>query len=205
MPSFRLLPRAKKAQAPELEREIPPATSATGVGGKAALMAALEPLHGDAYGWALVCVGGDPERAADALQTSYARILAAEARPTVDSPMRGFLFGVIRLVALEERRRDRRALDLSIRRAAAAPERDEAAEDPVQRVTELEEHGQLRAAFAALPPRQREVLHLTFYQGLSLREAAEILDLHIGSVRQHYERGKEALRQRLTSQPSSTR
>ena len=52
-------------------------------------------------------------------------------------------------------------------------------------------------ALAELPARQRETLHLVFYQDLSLSEAAEVMSISIGSVRRHYERGKKRVREAL--------
>jgi RNA polymerase sigma factor (sigma-70 family) len=52
-------------------------------------------------------------------------------------------------------------------------------------------------ALARLPARQRETLHLVFYQDLSLSEAAEVMNISIGAARQHYERGKKRLRETL--------
>ena len=52
-------------------------------------------------------------------------------------------------------------------------------------------------ALAGLPGRQRETLHLVFYQDLSLSEAAEVMNISIGSARRHYERGKKQMREAL--------
>ena len=55
----------------------------------------------------------------------------------------------------------------------------------------------LACALARLSARQREVLHLVFYEGVSIAEAAEVLQIGVGSARQHYERGKRHLRRIL--------
>ena len=161
----------------------------------------LESLHAGAFGWALLCCERDREAAADVLQTSYARVLSGGAAFEGRSELRAFLFGVVRRVAQEERRRDRRdgarLLELERRRAhahAAAPA--DALDDALHRLERSEEHAQLRAALDRLPTRQREVLHLAFYQDMTLREAAAVLGIRVGSARRHYERGKAALRER---------
>ena len=52
-------------------------------------------------------------------------------------------------------------------------------------------------ALETLPSLQREVLHLVFYEDLSLRDAADVMNVTIGSARQHYQRGKRRLRESL--------
>ena len=56
---------------------------------------------------------------------------------------------------------------------------------------------QFQEALQHLPARQRETLHLVFYQELTLNEAAKVMSISIGSARQHYERGKKRLRELL--------
>ena len=46
----------------------------------------------------------------------------------------------------------------------------------------------------SLTDKQREVLHLVFYQDLSVREAAEVMQVTVGTARVHYDRGKKKLR-----------
>jgi RNA polymerase sigma-70 factor (ECF subfamily) len=64
-----------------------------------------------------------------------------------------------------------------------------------------ERNAELRRCLAQLPTRQAEVLHLVFYQDLTIQEAANVMRVGLGSARQHYERGKARLRSLL--QPDS--
>ena len=45
-------------------------------------------------------------------------------------------------------------------------------------------------ALVRLSERQREVLHLVFYEGLSIAEASVVMKVSLGTARVHYERGK---------------
>jgi RNA polymerase sigma-70 factor (ECF subfamily) len=54
-----------------------------------------------------------------------------------------------------------------------------------------------RAAMAALPEGQREVLSLVAIEGLSYREAAETLDIPVGTVMSRLSRAREALLPKL--------
>ena len=60
-----------------------------------------------------------------------------------------------------------------------------------------ESNASLIAALSKLSGRQREVLHLVFYQDLTIAEAATVLGVTLGSARVHYERGKARLRELL--------
>lgn len=53
------------------------------------------------------------------------------------------------------------------------------------------------AALRTPSARQREVLHLVFYQGLTIADAARVLGVSIGTARTHYERAKRQLRRLL--------
>ena len=160
------------------------------------IRAQIESLHPVSYGWALSCCRFRPEEAEDVLQTVYLKILQGKARYGGRSSFQSWLFAVIRKTAQDlARRQILRRLKLAAWEgwAAARPETpDPAGEAGRGQLQEL-----FQNALAKLPGRQREVLHLVFYQGLSLREAGEVLGLSVGSVRKHYERGKQRLRQIL--------
>jgi RNA polymerase sigma-70 factor, ECF subfamily len=154
----------------------------------------LEKLHGASFGWALSCCRRDHADAEEVLQTAYLKILEGKARFRGDSSLKTWLFAVIRKTAISEyRKRLLRNLAFS----GGAERRDEtiSAIDTPPRVFEKSEmQKQFKAALAKLPARQREVLHLAFYEDLSLSEAAGVMGISIGSARQHYERGKKHLR-----------
>jgi len=156
----------------------------------------LEVLHRDAFGWAVSCCAGDWHRGEDVLQAAYGKALRGKARFDGRSALKTWWFGVIRLTALEEARGIRRWLDFLKLWQAEPQERDtsaQAAEKDAKLIA-------LSTALLALSARQREVLHFTFYQRLSVSEAAGIMRISVGSARQHYERGKTRLRETLQQQ-----
>ena len=132
------------------------------------------------------------------LQEVYIRVLEGRARYGGRSSLKTWLFGVILRTARErERRRWLRAALLE-RWHRHAPER-EPVPDPEFLVRQSECGERLGAALAELPRRQQQVLHLVFYQDLTIEEAARLLGIGLGSARTHFERGKHRLRDLLRS------
>jgi len=162
-----------------------------------ALEVELERLHPAAFGWAVACCGSDREAAEDALQTSYLKVLDGRARFDGRASFRTWFFSVVRRTAAEQRRRN--ALARLWPLAWLGPRAD-GRPDPAAALAHSEATGRLVAALAALPKRQREVLHLVFYQDLSIAEAAEVVGISLGTARTHYERGKAALKKRLVGE-----
>ena len=159
----------------------------------------MEGLHAESWGWALACCARRAGVAEDVLQSAYLRVLSGRARFNGGSTVRTWLFGVIRLVALEETRRGARWRA----RTASVLEASEIA-DPASSadlaVLGAEKDAVLKQALATLSPRQREVLQLVFYHDMTIEEAASVMHVSIGSARTHYTRGKEALGRRLAGE-----
>jgi RNA polymerase sigma factor (sigma-70 family) len=163
----------------------------------APLAAALAELHAASFGWALACCGRDASAAADVLQQAYWKVLEGKARFDERSSLKTWFFAVIRWTAAEQRRSVVRFL----RRSAPpsdAPEPPASSSAKPDRATErTESAARLSRALAKLAPRQREVLHLVFYEELSVADAAAIMGVSVGSARQHYDRGKTRLKELL--------
>ena len=158
--------------------------------------AELAAHHAGAFGWALSCCRWDREEALDVLQTAYLQVLDGRARFAGRSSFRTWLFGVIRRTAAGERRRAalRRLVPLQL---LAGDEPSDGARGADAALIESDATRRLTDALARLPARQREVLHLVFYQDHTIKEAAEVIGVSLGTARTHYERGKAALRREL--------
>jgi DNA-directed RNA polymerase specialized sigma24 family protein len=146
------------------------------------LTAELEQLHAAAFGWALSCCGWDRSAAEDVLQASYLKLLDGRARFDGRSSLRTFVFGVIARTAREVRRRAALRRWLPLASLLLGPEAVDGRPDPA---TALE----------------RQVLHLVFYEDLTIAEAAVIAGVSLGTARTHYERGKAALKKLLEEEP----
>ena len=160
----------------------------------------LEQLHQESYAWALACCRHNPSDAEDILQMTYLKILDGSARFEGRSLFRTWLFGVIRRTAARNWRnfvnRDRLlrifALD---QHGATEPGVDTRLEYPANAES-------LVQALHSLSRRQREVLQLVFYHGMTIEEAAGTLGIGVGSARTHYARGKRNLAGKLGNEPA---
>jgi len=169
------------------------------------LEAGIRRFHEESFGWALSCCDRSVPDAEDVLQTAYMKIMAGRARFEGHSKFRTWLFGVIRLTAREHHRRELRQDRLAGRTQAQWQDRgsvrshagDGADAGIIARIEDRERAQRLADALERLTERQREVLHLVFYQDLSVAEAAEIMAVSIGSARTHYDRGKKRLKELL--------
>jgi RNA polymerase sigma-70 factor (ECF subfamily) len=157
----------------------------------------LAELHVASFGWACSCCGWNETEAEEVLQTVYVKVLSGRARYDGRSAFRTWLFGVIRNTAREharamrshEKRLERVAVDVDVHPSAG--------EQPDAVVEREERAERLKSALDELPDRQREVLQLVFYQDLTIKEAADVMQVSIGSARVHYDRGKKRLRKVL--------
>ena len=154
----------------------------------------LEKLHQASFGWALTCCRNNRTDAEEVLQMVYLKILQGKARYRGECKLQTWLFAVIRNTAFTERRKQWLRTLKAIGRTDADIPRSQPVDAELER-SEMQQRFQ--QVLARLPARQRETLHLVFYQELSVSEAAEVMGISVGSARRHYERGKKRVRDAL--------
>lgn len=118
-------------------------------------------------------------------------------------PNRGKLSSYLCLVTRSraiDRLRSRKSEQKSIERLQqiVIPETD--LPTPLESVTLVEEQIMVCQSLAQLSDRQRQLLELSYYQGLSQSEIATQLNLPLGTVKTHMRQGLIKLRQLLQSQ-----
>ncbi len=153
--------------------------------------------HRAAFGWALACCRWDRSAAEDVLQTAYLKLVDGRASFDGRAQFRTFLFGLIRRTASEERRRRAVRATLSLGLLNGKHDAEAIPATGLTPILRDESARELVAALKQLSARQREVLHLVFYQNLTIADAAKVLGVSLGSARVHYERGKAQLRRIL--------
>lgn len=153
----------------------------------------LERHHRQSFGWALSCCRHERQRAEEVLQTVYLKILEGKACFDGTSAFKTWIFSIIRKTAADERRKElfRRLRFTSYNEYDQQIDGDTT--DILMERSELQ--SQFLRAVDSLPKRQREVLHLVFYQDLTLSGAAEVMRISLGSARTHYDRAKKRIRQ----------
>jgi RNA polymerase sigma-70 factor (ECF subfamily) len=150
----------------------------------------LARLHPLAHAWAVRCCRDHRAEAEDVLHEAYMKVLDGRAGFEGRSSFKTWLLGVIRHTAREHARRGW----LRVMRLERWWNESETNRLTTEWPTD-DRVPALQRAMAKLSKRQQEVLHLVFYQELTVHEAANVLAMPVGTARTHYERGKRRLRQ----------
>ncbi|MGC1210994.1 MAG: SigE family RNA polymerase sigma factor [Micromonospora sp.] len=136
-------------------------------------------MRGTAY---LLC--GDWHRAEDLVQTAFTKLYLAWDRISRHEVLDAYVRQILIRAFLDERRRGwwRRE-----RVGGEGVERTTPPDSPESRLVMLQ-------ALAAVPPRQRAVLVLRYWEDLSVEEAAALLGCSPGTVKSQAARGLDTLR-----------
>jgi len=145
----------------------------------------------DVFAYAATLLRG-PSAAEDVIAVTFERAYRKRAsyRPARGS-RRAWLFGIARNAALDElRRRNRSAAMTADPEDLDAAGPDDEAEAALRRAA-------LRAALAALAPREREVIALKFHAGLDNAELAAVLGVSVSNAGTLLHRAVTALRKAI--------
>ena len=141
----------------------------------------LKQHHRDAFIWARHCCNYNTEDAQEVVQIVYLKIMEGKAVYRGSAQFKTWLFSVIRYSAL-----DYLKSKVAVRETNVV--------DESMSYTSENEDIDYEKLLSHLSSRQRQVLLLCFYHGMTLEDVAEVTGLHIGTVRTHYERGKQGLK-----------
>ena len=132
----------------------------------------------------------NPHDADDVVQIAVERALARLDQWRSDARLDSWLFKIVRNAWIDEiRSRGRRD-----RVFVAAEAGDNVGHDPFAAEIELLS---VQTAMARLPEEQREAVGLVLVEGLPYREAAEVLDVPVGTLTSRLARGRAALQAML--------
>lgn len=136
-------------------------------------------------------LAGDPADADDLVQTALERALARASQwQAQQGGLAPWVFGIVRNAWLDELRSRQRRTRLFVPA--------EAGEDVGDAAVEAHATGlSVTAAMQRLPHEQRVVVALVLVEGLSYREAAEALDVPVGTVTSRLGRARQELQRML--------
>jgi RNA polymerase sigma-70 factor (ECF subfamily) len=148
------------------------------------LVAALPKLRRFAFGLA-----GSIEEGDDLVQAACERALARRNQYEPGTRLVSWMYRIVQTVWIDRLRQRRRGPTAMDPTALAEFPGGDAAMEAESRLALAE----VRRAIATLPPEQRTVLLLVCVEGVAYREAAEILQLPIGTVMSRLARARLAL------------
>lgn len=132
----------------------------------------------------------DPHDADDLVQISIERALLRFEQWRPESRFESWLFGIIRNAWIDEVRSRKRRDRVFLSEEAGENVSDAAGSSPANLLA-------VQDALAALPEEQRIAVALVLIEGLSYKEAADVLQVPIGTVTSRLARGREALQEQL--------
>lgn len=135
-------------------------------------------------------LAGQVDDADDLVQIVLERALARAAQWRPDASLDKWVFAIARNAWRDELRARGRAQHLFAPEEAGQATADEAHAPPAQQLD-------LALALAALPPDQREVVALVLVEGLSYAQAADVLELPVGTVTSRLARARASLQTHL--------
>lgn len=159
--------------------------------GEEAALNELVALYGQRLYAYAIRLTGEPAAAEDVVQESLIAVWQGAERFRGEGRLIAWLLGIVHHKALSQARWSARRpadpLSSEDEAAAIAPGRDDLAE-------RSERDGLVQAGLESLSVEHRLVLELIFYQGLSLKEAAQICDCPLGTIKSRLNYAKNRMK-----------
>jgi RNA polymerase sigma-70 factor (sigma-E family) len=145
------------------------------------------------YRSAVLLCGGDSAAAADALQETMLDLWRRWPRVRAMERAEGYAHRILVTQVLRGHRRTRRLVVT-----------DEVPDVPAVDITSIAvDRHDLWTVVRRLPPMQRAVVVLRFYEDLTEAQVAHVLDISVGTVKSHTSRALGAMRQHMPEQYAS--
>jgi RNA polymerase sigma-70 factor (ECF subfamily) len=138
-------------------------------------------------------LAGNRADADDLVQAACERALKGAGQFVPGTRLDSWMYRIVQNLWIDQRRRARTRGTAIDPEDANLSDHGRAASLPEDRMM----LDRARAAMATLPEGQREVLSLVAIEGMSYKEAAEVLDLPVGTVMSRLSRAREALLPKL--------
>ncbi len=162
--------------------------------------------HGDSLLGYLTRICGNREQAKDLFQETFKRV-HEKAHTLRGNQFKGWLYTIATRIAMDCFRKGDRLQVVSLNQkldcdgdncrqsdvVVVAGKSD----DPAEEAVKSERKKLVRQAVKSLPDRQRVTLALAYYQGLSYREVAAVLDCSVGTVKTQMFRALRTLARKL--------
>lgn len=142
-------------------------------------------------------VTGDRAKAEDLCQETFLKVLRGLPSFRGESSLKTWIFRIAHNALRDQLRSTPAEESLAAEEDAPAIDPQDPSPGPLQRVSERQLRQAVEGAMGRLPQIQREVLHLLYWDGLSISEIASALRLPEGTVKTHLFRGRKALRGRV--------
>jgi RNA polymerase sigma-70 factor, ECF subfamily len=134
------------------------------------------------------------QQAEDVFQETFLRVHAKACSFRPDGRFKPWLFAIATRVAIDNLRRQRRRPSTVSLDAENGQDRSlmdqlpDAGPDPAETAARADQRARVRRALEGLSPKQRAIVVLTYFEGLSYPEAAQSLGCSVGTVKKQMSR-----------------
>lgn len=164
-----------------------------------ALTRLVERYHDPIFAYLYRFTGGNRPLAEDLVQETFLRVMQRIGQYRHPRPFKPWCYAIATNLARDHvKSADRRLTDSAVPAQMAALPTGQPSPGAI--VQQRDEAAQIAAALFKLPPAHREAIILRYYQDLSHREMAAILDVPIGTVKSRLSNGLQQLKAALAEE-----